>query len=248
MMTMAKIFMAVPSYRPDPEKLAALKRHASDLGAHLNVMIGCPLLELVRSRLEAEFMASDCTHLYWRDDDVTVAPADVHAMVSEGLPIVGAAYRDRHDPGAPRWNVRITDGDEKDAQLQVFRRPSGRRVAAVLGLGFGCLVVQRAVVERLWAAHPELSFVDDQSGRPAVMTFKTTIENERYLGEDLSWCARARRIGFPTLAALDVVTTHDGIRGCFGDAFRPATVAGMAAVATVVAGRGHPPAAAAGER
>jgi hypothetical protein len=214
----------VPAYRrPSREKLAALERFAREVGAGLHILPGCPLIELARSRLEAAFMASGAARLLWMDDDVTVSPADIRAMAAEDLDILGAAYRDRHDPKSPRWNVRISDdADAEDARLDVYTRPSGRRVAPVLGLGFGCLLVKRAVVEAMWARFPELTYVDDATTRPAVMTFMPMIEDRRFLGEDLAWCTRARAAGFQPCLLLDVTTEHAGVSGCFGDAFVPA--------------------------
>jgi hypothetical protein len=226
-----RVLLAVPSYRPPPDLEGRIAAFASSLGvpAHAEAVIGCAGVERARAHLEASFVASQCSHVLWMDDDVRVRREDVLAMLDEGLEVVGLACRKRcRKRGAAErlFNVRPLHHGGGDYAPRVELRPSGRRVMEVEGVGFGCVLVHRSVVERMWLAHPELHCDLGEPGgqpRPACMTFLPMIARDTYdgrmhfVGEDLAWCSRARAVGARIQVLVDAVVDHAGVVDCVGN-------------------------------
>ena len=82
-------------------------------------------------------------------------------------------------------------------------------------VGTGFMLIKRAVVEKVAAAHPELrARLGDTSGATAqaVMIFETLIEPDtgEHLSEDYAFCRRWRDLGGQVFADFQTRLTHVG--------------------------------------
>jgi len=219
-----RLFVAVPSYKPTPEMRAELDSFAQALGPDTVVEIkeSCSIIEMARATLEERFLKTDSTHILWRDDDIRVDAQDILAVVDEDLDVVGLGCRNRHTPEKRAFNVRPLHHGAGDLTPRVIVRPSGRRVVEAAGVGFGCILVRRRVVEKLWR-RPDLACESlENPGATIAMTFLPSIRRQidgvrRFIGEDLSWCERAREAGFHVYAMLGVATDHGGLADVFDE-------------------------------
>src|SRR5262249_43024321 len=92
--------------------------------------------------------------------------------------------------------------------------------------GTGFLMIKRAVIERLIAAHPELRYTgvhDDQPSAPAkphYALFDCIIDpiSGIYLSEDYSFCRRWRKLGGEIWIDTESRLTHIGPHAFQGDA------------------------------
>ena len=87
---------------------------------------------------------------------------------------------------------------------------------AVAYVGTGFMMVSRAAVEKITAAHPELlarhGDMDGAAASEAVMVFEPMIETEtgQYLSEDYAFCRRWRDLGGEIFADFTTRFTHVG--------------------------------------
>jgi hypothetical protein len=157
--------------------------------------IGSASVEKARNMLVAQFMANDWTHLLFVDADQGWDPRQIHRLLAMDQDVVGVAARKK--TMRSEWAVNFL-GEE-------IRLENG--AAEVAGVGTGFLMIERQVFERMFEAYPELKIdlKSTESDPDRVLRsdqaeyyyalFAQTLENGRYLGEDLSFCKRWRRIG-----------------------------------------------------
>jgi len=106
---------------------------------------------------------------------------------------------------APPYNVGLDDLEQQPE----------RGAVKVEWTGFGAVLMGRTVLERLAAAHPELSCIE-VGPRPVPALFHEVIDDGVRFGEDISFCRRWRALGGEIHALLDVEVTHAGLVGHFG--------------------------------
>ena len=111
-------------------------------------------------------------------------------------PVVGALYFSgaAGDPENRWWPVwRETQGDVEYGVMQQIR--IGETYENLASVGMGCTLVHRSVIEAMCiAAAPE------QRGSAWFGHDSVTVQGEYlHLGEDLTFCARARKLAFPSL-------------------------------------------------
>lgn len=99
-------------------------------------------------RLRAIFLAGDWTHLWIVEDDLIVPPDALDKLLAVGSDIAYAPYCFRR--GTPVVNImRVsTTGPMTDQPAEWKRDFKAGRVVECTGLGFGCTLIQRHVIER----------------------------------------------------------------------------------------------------
>lgn len=78
------------------------------------------------------------SHLFWLDDDMAVPGNVIRRLLAHQLPVVGASYARRRPPFAPTALKRVGEPLTPATGLE-----------AVHAIGFGCVLVERGVFERL---------------------------------------------------------------------------------------------------
>lgn len=136
------VFFATPSHKGDVGSIAnwgaSMAAVLKLAGASCGIVSNCPWLDAARADLIAAFLKSDCESLFFRDDDISIEPSTLRAMLDLNRPIVSIPYRMRQVPHA--W---VTSG-------------------------LGCVLMQRRVINDMVMAYPELGYDQDGSSRWAL--------------------------------------------------------------------------------
>lgn len=193
------IFFATPTYRSDPHAaLAWAARMVKDLalvGSQCKILNGCPWLHTAYETLTAEFLASRCSAMMMRDDDVWPDAQTVARMIAateQGAAAVVAPYK-------------VRDEDRFDVVLEAdgtFR-----------WAGVGCMMVARRVLERLWLEHyDELHHVHQGTSLVAIFRdlFAERDDGVQLLHDDHAFWYRVRAAGFAVEVLDDVEVLHAG--------------------------------------
>jgi hypothetical protein len=184
-----KVMVAMPTRGwPWVHSILYAQRLATELGTGLAIGMGQPVT-LMRNKLVRQFLKSDCTHLFFIDDDVVPPSGAIARLMAVNRPVATGLYpmslhgrfvasiRGLHDPDwAETWP---------------------RDVFPVAHCGLGCALIQREVFERIgfpWFAWPE-----DEAGTN--------------VGEDVWFCRRVRKCGLQIFCEGSVICGH--IKGSF---------------------------------
>ena len=181
------ICVATPCYRSDPQ--VALKWGASILvksnfAGTSSAVTMCALIDFARERLVTQFLATECTHLFFRDDDIFIEPKVFQRLVAEAKPIVVAPY---------------------------YKRISAAAVWAREALG--CTLIHRSVIERMYDRYPELHY-EVEGNKFVGLFDSIYIEEDskkRKLREDGAFFYRAAQCGIEVHKLLDVIVDHAGV-------------------------------------
>lgn len=173
-----KVFVATPTFdgKVCNEYLLSLLRLKEATDFKLCLIPGVHFVDMARDIAAAKFLKTDCTHLMFIDSDMGFPPDAVNRLIAHDKPVVGGAYRIRHDEelyptygGAPSFDLH---------QVQI------------LGGGFMC--VQRHVIEALWGAVPHYNTA--HVGEVAAM-FSREIHDGVMVSEDVMFCRRVAGFG-----------------------------------------------------
>ena len=100
-------------------------------------------------------------------------------------------------------------------------------------VGTAFLLIRRHVLSRLLIAHRDKVYTDKVSGEQHCALFDTQLKDGSYMGEDYTFCERARAIGYKIYVDPSATLSHYGekeYKGCFGeDVIAPAIAARDAA-------------------
>ncbi len=199
---------------------------ARGVGLHVELLSNDNQICRARARLAARFLAHpEATHLFFVDADIGFAPENAFRLLDAGRDVAGGVYPLKTiDWDKVRAAALAGDADlmAKSVGYVIRFLPTpdrsvvvedGFAKAAYVGTGF--LMIARAAVERVCAAHPELtadlSDVDPELTQ-AAMVFDTMIEAEtgQHLSEDYAFCRRWRDLGGDIWADMESRLTHVG--------------------------------------
>lgn len=244
----AKIFLATPCYGglaniAYVRSLLDLQAACAARGIGLQVELsgGDALIGRARAAMAAKFLASDATHLFFVDADIGFTPEQALRLLDADRAVAGGIYPTKAiDWGKARAAVEAGRTDLMAASLGYVVRflPSPTNTvevdddgfAPVSYVGTGFMMLQRAAVQRVADAHPELrALLGDVSGTgpgEAVMIFESLIEPQtgQHLSEDYAFCLRWRELGGEIFADVQSRLTHVGamaFSGSLQDAVRP---------------------------
>ena len=196
------VFIATPVHRSCSwqytQSLVTTVGALEKLGVHYRAffVVNNSRLPVARNELAAEFLASGCTDMVMIDSDMRWRPNAMIRLLASDKSIVGIVGRKRTDPPAPdsdarSWCVRLLPGStEKLVQDDM----GAVEVAAV---GTGMIKIDRAVLEAIAAARPEIK----KPGRPHLSVgaqenyYKFFYYDNDEGGEDYTFCNDARALG-----------------------------------------------------
>jgi hypothetical protein len=235
---MPKLFIGLPIYAQVPaDFMACLLALQACKPCELEVHF-CQGDGIARSRnqLTARFLGSDCTHLLFIDCDLIFSPEHVARIIGHDVPVVGGLYPKKQE-GRVEWviNACLTP-----------TAPDARGLQPVRYIGTGFLCVQRAVFERMIAAHPEIAFNADYGARDVqhdlwpMGVYQYPDGSSRYLSEDWFFCQRWLDLGGEVLADTRVILKHIGpavypLQTQIADLFGPGGAEAQRAVPPVLA-------------
>jgi hypothetical protein len=201
------LFIGIPAYDGKLNiktsfALAQLMPKAMQLGVSviLSDLSNCSIITMARNALVHEFLKTDATELLFIDSDVIVQPDDILRLMAQSKDITTGAYpRRAKDQNFFADLYFDANGDlEFDGSLmRVERAPTG------------FMLIQRHVIEKMVAAHPEWTYEKSPTENMSAV-FDFAIKNGKYVGEDYLFCDRATNMGFKIYIDVDISLPHVG--------------------------------------
>lgn len=153
------------------------------------------MIYTARNELAAKAIDMEADYILWLDSDM-VFPADLHNRLMtdiKGRDFVSGVYFMRKPPFHPLvWEkFRTPSLDQEDVNRKYFRYPENG-LFEIEACGFGCVLMRTSMIE------------------PMVAKFGTLFGPLPAVGEDLSFCARARACGFKMWADPRISLGHRG--------------------------------------
>src|SRR5690349_2931108 len=182
--------------------LARLRKLAGPLALLID---RATLIPKARSRAAYKFLRSSDADLWVTiDDDIEADEKDLGLLL--------AAARDPESdiviaPCAMRGDSRLNIvADRRDVRTTA----DGVRLLQVSAGGAALVAYKRAPLEALANAYPELWYINaaDDIG---IGLFLEDIREHHWIGEDMNFCARARKTGTRLEALLDTAILHAGV-------------------------------------
>ena len=158
-------------------------------------------LPVSRDLLTAQFLRSPATHMLCIDSDIGWSPTDVEKLLHANKDFVSGIYARKQPDGAPASHLLET---REGALIECHHAAAG------------FLLLTRACVERLVAAHPELEY-----NTPLGTTWAlwSPVFNGKPYSEDTAFSARWRALGGKIWAHSQVLLKHYGEKAYFPSGF-----------------------------
>jgi hypothetical protein len=221
-----KVFIAIPSGRsaPDIDMNVSLTDTMFYLYEHgmrpeRRFIHGNCYVHLCRNLLAYQFLKTDCTHLFFWDDDVAAPPNALSRLLAYNRDIIVAQYPKKVAPGLPptkTWPVSLTDG---------IPDALGLLECDMVATGF--LLIKRHVIEKLCEIHAaDRSFWHAEYNDEVVDIFPTGIIDgfplnahgkKMWWGEDYAFSVYAKRAGFRIWTDPVIPLIHAGRNVWRGD-------------------------------
>jgi len=253
------LFIATPCYGgmvhvSYMQSIIALTRTLDehDVDYSIVTMSGESLITRARNSLVAQFLGSDCTHLFFIDSDISFSPESVLRMLSFDKEAVCGAY-----PGKKIvWDRVLEKGDEFKSIAELRAKclnynfeiytenttptePTKISITngfiKVSSVGTGFMLLKRSVFEKMKVAYPERyvsdlrAYINDATKDNFYLFFECMVDgtSKRYLSEDYAFCRKWGAIGGEIW--LDVVSPrgHTGshcYQGHLQKTYPPGTV------------------------
>ncbi len=213
-----KLFIGLPAYDfKVGVKLAialaefCVKAQKHGIQIEISNVSGCSVVSRVRNIIADQFLDSGSDHLMMIDSDMTFKADDIFRLLAwnQTKPIVAGI-------GAARKTEKVffsmMDEDE-NGQITIDKMGCVR--AKRVGTGF--MMVRRDVFECLRDNHPEWVYMDQNSDKKLHAFFDFQCTPEGYIGEDYTFCDRARAHGFTVWADPTIKLGHMGMHEFQGD-------------------------------
>lgn len=218
------VMVGFPCYKTtNPVTAFAMIAMALDFGRdkiRFDMSIGDAMIYHSRNKLVEKFLQTDAKYLLMIDDDIipcigrpawmrsTVQSAQnvpdlplqrhiIHRLLNSGKTLIGGAYFGRQE-GA---RLMCSNQGFVDAA-----RAYSDMVAPVEWIGTGCLLIHRRVFDDIRAKFPELKTNDPES------TFDYFLPMRGHVGEDISFCYRAKEAGHIPHIDLGTPVFHVGYK------------------------------------
>jgi hypothetical protein len=218
------IMVAYPCYKTtNPVTAFAMIAMALDFGRdkiRFDMSIGDAMVYHSRNKLAEKFLQTDAKYLLMMDDDIipcigrpawmraTVHSAQnvadlplqrhiIHRLLNSNKTLIGGAYFGRQE------GARLMCSDQG---LVSAARDYHDIIAPVDWIGTGCLLIHRSVFEDIQKTFPELK--TDNPENP----FDYFLPMQGHVGEDISFCYRAKKAGHQPHIDLGTPVFHVGYK------------------------------------
>lgn len=213
-----RVFIAMPSGKAsiDVDCMLSLQSTLQDLRMNgieyiTRFIHGNCYIALIRSLFTHQFMQTECTHLFFWDDDVAGPPGALRRLLGHDRDIVVGAYPKKVAPGSPpekTWPVALTDG---------IPDALGLLESDMVATGF--LLIKRHVIEAMYEKHADRVFHHAAESIDVIDLFPTGILDgfpknamgkDMWWGEDYSFSVLAKRLGFRIWLDPKIQLIHAG--------------------------------------
>ena len=222
------VYIATPCYNKSipidyfeciVQTIFALKHHGYN--AIVNCRVGGPLLVQNRNTILYEFLESKAEFLMLIDDDTAWNAKDVINLVNKNLPVVGGVCPSKGNPTAFPFKPML----KNDNEVEVCNKTGLLKVEFV---GPAFILLKRELIVEMYDTFTNLFYNQPDaehfySGskegphRKICSLFKTEIENEDFIGEDVFFCNRIRELGYDILVDPFITLSHDGTVSCLAE-------------------------------
>jgi GT2 family glycosyltransferase len=165
----------------------------------------CSLIYQARTALCKMAMDAGADYVLWLDSDVVFQPDLMERLMEDiqGRDMVTAVYHARKAPFRPViWKTIRTGLMPTDAQVEQYDDYPEDGLFEIEGCGFGAVLMKTGVI------------------RDVAETFHQTFAPVTGLGEDLSFCVRARSCGYKIWCDPALQIGHKGAMIIDGNTFR----------------------------
>ncbi len=168
--------------------------------------IGCPWVGAARNALTGDFLESNCSNIFFCDDDVIPDARHIATLYARQVPIVTGFYAKKHD-GALEW-----------AHCG-WNKETGEHLGPMVQLryaGAGYVLIAREVFEKIKThdkylrSYKEGSLRDGRSLEYDFWSQGVYPGGDTWLGEDAYFFQRATDCGFRIWGDTSVVPSHIG--------------------------------------
>lgn len=160
-----------------------------------------PLISRARNDVVGAFVNGlpDSEHLLMVDTDIEFYPQDVQALIDTDLPIVSGLYVGLHPDGKPFPVAKVKNPAAKGCLTMEWSDLPKSGVTPIMGAGMGFCLIKREVLEALQRKRP--------NGK-LLWPFEEWEYGGVVYGEDVTFCIRAKELGFQTYLNVDVQVGH----------------------------------------
>ena len=203
-----KLFVGIPTYDGKlsiklayalAQLMPAAMRHG--ISIRLGHVSGCSIITMARNKLVDEFLKTDCTELLFIDSDVIAQADDILRLMAQSgdKDITAGNYPRRAKDKKFFMDLHFDEkGDlEFDGSMMRINR-----------VGTGFMLIRRHVLETIAAKSQQYLSGDGSGNVSSVFDFK--IEDGNFVGEDYSFCDKARAEGFKIWTDVEISLPHMG--------------------------------------
>ena len=172
-----KILIAVPCMDLVQASFAQSLASLNKVGQCAVAFNACSLIYDSRNKLAAKAMKDEFDYMLWLDSDMVFSPDILEKLIADDKDMVSGLYFRRTSPYTP---VIFKDSELKDGRLvwsDYTDYPKGE-LFKVAGAGFGCVLMKTDMIFDMIGKYGD---------------WFTPLYNS---GEDLSFCYRARELGY----------------------------------------------------
>lgn len=203
-----KLFIGIPAYDGKISiklayTLAQLMPKAMSLGVSVRLghVSGCSIITMARNMLVDQFLKTDCTELLFIDGDVLAQADDILRLMAQSgdKDITAGSYPRRSSDKKFFMDLYFDDNNDLEFDGALMR---------INRVGTGFMLIQRHVIEAI-AEKSEKYLGQDGIGNVAsVFDFK--LMDGKFVGEDYSFCDKAREEGFKVWLDVEISLPHVG--------------------------------------
>lgn len=203
-----KLFVAIPTYDGKLSiklayTLAALMPLAMQHGVSVKLghVSGCSIITMARNMLVDQFLDSECTDLLFIDSDVIAQPEDILRLMAQSgdKDITAGSYPRRARDKKFFMDLYFDENNELEFDGALMR---------IQRVGTGFMLIRRNVIEHI-AKKSEKYLGQDGVGQVANV-FEFTMVDGKFVGEDYSFCDKARAEGYKVWLDVEISLPHVG--------------------------------------
>jgi len=200
--------------------------YASGLKNELSFVANEALVSRARNQLVAQFMCTNCTHLFFIDSDQGFEGVDILKLISRKKKVIAAPYPKKS------LNIQYACSFAVDENNKAMRDGDCKDLIEAGYSGTGFLCIKREVIEKMIKGYPDLHYDNtydkyfamnnpdldvEKMKKYTYSLFDTIQKGDSYYGEDNTFCKRWRDLGGKIWLDSTIDITHVGRQVFRGD-------------------------------
>jgi hypothetical protein len=203
-----KLFIGIPTYDGKLSiklayTIAQLMPKALSMGISVQLahVSGCSIITMARNMLVDQFLKSDCTELLFIDSDVIATADDILRLMAQSgdKDVTAGSYPRRAKDKKFFMDLYFDENNElvfDGAMMQIQR------------VGTGFMLIRRHVIETI--AEKSQKYLGQDGIGQVANVFEFTMLDGKFVGEDYSFCDKARAEGFKVWLDVEISLPHVG--------------------------------------